>query len=69
MLSLLKLITTTNIVDSHLDSITTKNLTEQKSLEDTKIDLVRPIFENDIRDTIKTDQSIIIYDFLKIKCR
>ena len=69
MLSLLKLITTTNIVDSHLDSITTKNLTEQKSLEDTKIDLVRPIFENEIRDTIKTDQSIIIYDFLKIKCR
>ena len=69
MLSLLKLITTTNIVDSHLDSITTKNLTEQKSLEDTKIDLVRPIFENDIRDTIKTDQSTIIYDFLKIKCR
>ena len=65
MLSLLKLITTTNIVDSHLDSITTKTLTEQKSLEDTKIDLVRPIFENDIRDTIKTDQSIIIYDFLK----
>ena len=69
MLSLLKLITTTNIVDSHLDSITTKNLTEHKSLEDTKIDLVRPIFENDIRDTIKTDQSTIIYDFLKIKCR
>ena len=69
MLSLLKLITPTNIVDSHLDSITTKNLTEHKSLEDTKIDLVRPIFENDIRDTIKTDQSTIIYDFLKIKCR
>ena len=69
MLSLLKLITTANIVDSHLDSITTKNLTEHKSLEDTKIDLVRPIFENDIRDTIKTDQSTIIYDFLKIKCR